>query len=147
MEIHVDDVRRRVPIEETEIFQLFESFATWAWDRVAGWDSKAQMTIGTQLVRAADSINANLVEGDGRYSSADSLHFFVIARASAREARLWVDRAIRRGLIDPDDGLPQLESIDSASKQLNRLIAFRRKNRPALMVHETTALWDTEVEE
>jgi four helix bundle protein len=137
---------KRVPIEETEIFQVFEDCADWVWDQVNGWDWKAQKTVGIQLIRSTDSINANLVEGDGRYTSADSLHFFVIARGSAREARLWLRRAIKRRLVNEEAGILHIQALNSGGRQLNRLIAFRRKNRASLVVKEERADYLTELE-
>ena len=40
-----------------------------------GWEPFAKNTIGTQLVRAADSIGANIAEGYGRGSFADNKRF------------------------------------------------------------------------
>ena len=139
--------RKRVPIEETEIFENFESCADWIWDQVDGWDWKAQKTVGIQLIKAADSINANLVEGDGRYTSADSVNFFVIARGSARETRLWLGRAVRRKLVVEAEGLSQIVAINPGAKQLNLLISFRRGNRSSLTVREDTLGYEFEEDE
>ena len=136
---HGDDRRedsKRLPIEETAIFEVFESCADWIWDQVSAWDWKAQKTIGIQLIRAVDSINANLVEGDGRYSSADSINFFIIARASARETRLWLRRAIQRNLVPEAEGRDRINQINSGAKQLNLLISLRRGNKKNLGVRE-----------
>lgn len=135
---------KRVPIEETEIFRIFEDCADWVWEAVDKWDWKAQRTVGIQLIKSADSINANLVEGDGRYTSADALHFFIIARGSARESRLWIRRAIKRKLVNNEEGLQQLAAINSGGRQLNRLISFRRKNRDQLIVREDATGYDSE---
>jgi four helix bundle protein len=138
------DDSKRVPIEDTEIFRLFEDCADWVWEQVDTWDWKAQKTVGIQLIRAADSINANLVEGDGRYTSADGLHFFVIARGSARETRLWLKRAIKRKLVHPEAAIAQIQSINSGGRQLNLLIKFRRGNRGQLAVREERAAYDVD---
>lgn len=134
-----------MPIEETEIFRIFEEIADWVWENVDRWEWKAQKTVGLQLIRAIDSVNANLVEGDGRYSSSDALHFFIVARASAREARLWIRRAMNRGLIAAEEAPIQLSALDAGSKQLNRLITFRRSKRGTLAVREEDTIWDPEV--
>ena len=89
-----------VPVEEMELFRRFVTIPDWVWDTVAKWPRLAQDTVGKQLIRAIDNVGANLVEGDGRFSGLDSIHFFVISRASAREARYWLERAIHRKLID-----------------------------------------------
>src|SRR4051794_40587169 len=94
---------RHMPIEQTAMFQRFVAVADQMWDMVHGWPSLAQRTVGQQLLRSADSVGANLVEGDGRYSDADALHFFTIARASARESRYWIERASHRKLISQEE--------------------------------------------
>src|SRR5215469_10588496 len=95
------------PIEESQMFREFELVAEWCWRQVATWTPFAKNTMGMQIVRAADSVGANLVEGDGRYSEADALHFFVIARASARETKHWLRKAALRELLDQDQVLRQ----------------------------------------
>jgi four helix bundle protein len=85
----------RQPTEETEVFRLFDEVSDSVWDIVANWDSFAKKVIGIQLITSLDSLVANLVEGDGRYRPNDALQFFVIARASAREGKLWIQRRSR----------------------------------------------------
>ena len=86
-------------MEELAVFARFEAVAEKVWAAVRGWRPLAQDTVGKQLIRAADSVGANLVEGDGRYGKADALHFVIIARGSARETALWIKRAQARQLI------------------------------------------------
>jgi len=45
------------------------------WNIVEKWDKFATDTIGRQLVRAADSVAANLSEGFGRYHYKEVIHF------------------------------------------------------------------------
>jgi four helix bundle protein len=130
---------KRIPIEETEVFCLFEEVAQWAWLQFQSWNTSIQQTLGSQLARAAESINANLMEGDGRYTSADSLRFFIIARGSARETRLWVRRGIDRGLVDATRGSKIIAKLEKAAKELNLLISFRRSNQGSLKIREEIA--------
>ncbi len=119
------------PMEEMEVFRRFVQVGDWVWNTVGRWKPFQRDTIGRQLVRAADSIGANLVEGDGRYGHADALHFFIIARASARETRYWLLRTKERGLIDAADCDSQIRLLESATQLLNRLITYRRSARAA----------------
>jgi four helix bundle protein len=128
---------QHLPIEETDLFRKFEEIASLIWDLVSTWKPFAQDTIGKQLVRAADSVGANLVEGDGRYTIPDSLHFFVIARGSARETQLWIRRSVSRKLINPNLGTELLEKIDHALRSLNSLMTFRRNKGNAVRETET----------
>src|SRR5579862_982257 len=106
---------------------MVEELADAVWDLVMEWKPIAQDTVGKQLIRSADSIGANLVEGDGRYSTADSLHFFVIARASAREVKWWLHRALKRRLTPAETANELLEKLDHATRSLNSLINYRRQ--------------------
>jgi len=115
------------PIEQTPVFDCFEQCARAIWSEVQGWRKFSQDTLGKQLVRAIDSVNANLCEGDGRFTAADGLRFFVIARGSAREARLWLVRSQERSLIAPDTSEKLLQQVDSGIAQLNLLINYRRE--------------------
>ena len=118
---------RHVPMEELEVFKRFVSVADRTWDVVFKWEPFVRDTVGKQLVRDIDSIGANLVEGDGRYSDAEAVHFFRIARGSAREARYWLQRAVQRRIITETEGQDSIEQLRSATQLLNRLIAYRRQ--------------------
>jgi len=131
------------PIEQTEVFTLFEECAEKCWVEVARWKQFEKQTVGRQLVRAADSVGANLVEGDGRYRPDDALNFFVTARASAREAILWCKRAQSRGLFQ--GGVENvIFQLEEASQQLNLLIRFRRRNASSIKTREIPSLYLSE---
>jgi four helix bundle protein len=55
-------------------------------------------SIGIQLMRAADSIGANIAEASGRWSRADQRHLLIVARGSLYELEHWLTRAQPRGL-------------------------------------------------
>jgi four helix bundle protein len=101
----------------------------WAWTTVMKWGRFERETVGSQLVRACDSIGANLVEGDGRYSPADALRFFHIARASAREARYWITCAQKRGLVEKTSAEARIRDLTEATRALNALIRYRRAKK------------------
>jgi four helix bundle protein len=50
------------------------------------------------LVRAADSIGANIAEANGRAKGPDQSRLLVIARGSIYETQHWLERARSRGL-------------------------------------------------
>jgi four helix bundle protein len=137
---------KHVPMEDTELFRLFVEVADWVWDVVTDWPEFARDTVGKQPVRAADSVGANLVEGDGRYTAADGLRFLIIARASARETRYWIERATKRKLLTSDDGRARVDQLKAATRQLNGLISYRRTHPPADRVREQAADYDASVQ-
>jgi four helix bundle protein len=78
------------------------------------------MTVGRQLINAADSAGANIAEGTGRGSSAENKRFARIARGSLFEVKHWLRRAFRRGLLSEAEvgtfqqGIEELTSKISA---------------------------------
>jgi four helix bundle protein len=72
---------------------------------VAGWPSFDLWTVGVQLVRAADSVGANIAEAYGRRTDADRRRFLFIARGSTCELEHWLLRASARGLPCPKNAM------------------------------------------
>ncbi len=85
--------------EKLRVFQMAERLADEVWEVVKPWDGFAKGTIGRQLVRAADSVGANIAEGAGRGSYVDNRRFVRIARGSLYEVKFFLRRAHRRGLL------------------------------------------------
>jgi four helix bundle protein len=85
--------------ESLQVYQLAEKLADEVWGVVAGWDDFAKVTVGRQIVRAADSIGANIAEGSGRGSFQDNRRFIRMARASLNETQHWLRRAYKRTLL------------------------------------------------
>jgi len=78
---------------------LSEELTDEIWDIVLTWDYFARDTVGKQVVRAADSIGANIAEGGGRGRYLDNRRFVRIARGSSNESRHWLRRAYNRTLL------------------------------------------------
>lgn len=89
----------RANFENLRIYELSEKLSDRVWGCVTRWDSLARDTVGKQLVRAADSIGANIAEGSGRGSSQDYRRFLRMARGSLYETLHWLRRAYTRKLI------------------------------------------------
>jgi len=86
--------------ENLKVYQMSENLADEIWDVVLGWDRFARDTVGNQIVRAADSIGANIAEGSGRGSFQDNRRFIRIARGSLKETQHFLRRAYKRKLLD-----------------------------------------------
>ncbi|HKG36675.1 MAG TPA: four helix bundle protein [Solirubrobacterales bacterium] len=83
-------------------YQQAVSLADDLREVIRDWPNADLWTLGVQLVRAADSVGANIAEGFGRGSNAEENRFLLIARGSANETQHWIERAFARSLIDDD---------------------------------------------
>jgi four helix bundle protein len=81
------------------IYKLSEKLADEIWRIVVSWNLFARNTVGVQIVKAADSIGANIAEGSGRGSDPELRRFLRISRGSLYETQHWLRRAYRRGLL------------------------------------------------
>jgi four helix bundle protein len=77
-------------IEDLEIYRIALELSDLIWNMVIDWDSFVRNTVGSQLVRAIDSVAANLSEGYGRGSKTDNARFAKIARGSLFESKYWL---------------------------------------------------------
>ena len=85
--------------EKLQVYKLSEVLADAIWDVVQGWSYFARDTVGKQMIKAADSIGANIAEGTGRGSLVDNRRFIRMARGSLYETQPWLRRAFRRSLL------------------------------------------------
>ncbi len=113
-------------VEDLDVYQMAEDLSDKVWDICIEWDYFTKDTIGKQLVRAADSISANLAEGHGRFHFKDRLKFCYYARGSLEETKSWISKAIRRKLISSE--LNEIkQTIEILPKKLNAYIGAIKK--------------------
>jgi four helix bundle protein len=123
----------RANFENLRVYGLSEQIADEVWGIVRRWDALARDTVGKQLIRAADSIGANIAEGSGRGSEHDYRRFLRIARGSLCETQHWLRRAFRRALLSAK----QIEClkclVEELAPALNSYLAAigRKCRRPA----------------
>jgi len=104
-------------------YELATSLARDLDAAVSRWDKFERWSLGIQLMRAADSIGANIAEATGRWHPADQRRVLYFARGSLYETEHWVAVAKARGLLpnDADTRIPEV------ARTLNGLI---RKREP-----------------
>jgi four helix bundle protein len=84
---------------------------------------KVQSSIGSQVIRSADSISANIAEGFGRYGMADRRKFYIYARGSFEETKSWLRKLIRRKILDKKEIEEYTKIINELGPKLNAFIS------------------------
>lgn len=101
-------------LDDFQVYQLAMDLGEDVWSIVLKWDYFCKDTIGKQLVKAADSIAANLSEGLGRYHYKETKNFSYYSRGSLFETKTWITKAKNRSLITDiqyNDFVQRLELI------------------------------------
>ena len=86
----------------------------------------------SQLLRAVDSVPANIAEGAGKPSELDFARFLEIALGSAREVDNHIILATALGCIDERSGASALADIDEVKRilySLCRVVRDRAQSR------------------
>jgi four helix bundle protein len=120
----------RTNFEKLRVYQLAETLADGIWGVVITWDYLAKDTVGKQMIKAADSIGANIAEGTGRGTLQDNRRFIRMARGSLYETQHWLRRAYKRSLLSKQQVASLAPIIGELSPKLNAY--FRSVNTAAL---------------
>ncbi|MFL5883598.1 MAG: four helix bundle protein [Thermoleophilaceae bacterium] len=100
------------------MYRLAVELAAEVRSDVLRWRSFDRETLGLQLVRAAESVGANIAEAEGRWHAADKRRLLFIARGSLYETEHWLSRAQASGL--PCPGAP--DRLSEIGRLLNGMI-------------------------
>lgn len=109
-------------LEDLQVYQISLEIGEVIWRIVARWSFFERDTIGKQLVRAADSIAANLSEGYGRFHYRENKQFCYYCRGSVFETVTWIDKARRRDLIPEDEYNHLIQELRTLVVKVNRYI-------------------------
>lgn len=105
--------------EKLRVYQLSEKLADRIWRIIIKWDYFSKITIGRQIVNAADGVGANIAEGSGRGSVQDNRRFVKIARGSLYETKHWLRRAYNRKLLTNEDVSELKPVVDELLPKIN----------------------------
>ncbi len=117
--------------ESLRVYRAAEELSDLVWEVVSKWKPMAQDAVGRQLIRAADSIGANIAEGCGRKTYADNKRFVAIARGSLYETRHFLRRAHKRGLLTQEETDALHNIVESLPRSLNAYLKSIGRNRDA----------------
>lgn len=122
-------MRPYVNVEDLEIYKKAEELADEIWREVVSWDYFARNTVGKQLVDAADSVGANIAEGEGRHHIKDAVYFLYVSRGSLKETQYWLRRARRRKLMKNATADTLSQKAQTLLKQLNAYVTGKKRIR------------------
>ena len=105
--------------EKLRVYQLAELLADKIWRIVIKWNYFAKITIGKQMVTAADGVGSNIAEGSGRGSLQDNRRFIKIARGSLYETKHWLRRSCKRQLLTKEEINELKPIVDELLPKLN----------------------------
>ena len=109
-------------LEDFKVYNLAMDLGEEVYSIVIKWDYFDKDTAGKQLVRAVDSIAANLSEGMGRYHYKERKHFSYYSRGSLFETKTWLTKASNRNLIQKELIEQLLRDIEVIGVKLNNYI-------------------------
>jgi four helix bundle protein len=109
-------------VYELDVYKLAEELFDMIWYAFDKWSEKVKRTVGYQIIKASDSIAANLAEGYGRFTPADRKNFYRYARGSFEETKAWLRKLIRRKVITDGEISDYTKIIDELGPKLNAFI-------------------------
>lgn len=109
-------------LEELQVYQIAMNVGERIWRIVSEWDYFSKDTVGKQLVRAADSMAADLSEGYGRFFYKENRQFCYYSRGSLHETKTWLRKAYNRSLIVEEVFQSISKDTDTLSVKLNNYI-------------------------
>lgn len=109
-------------LDDFQVYQMAMKLGEDVWNIVKKWDYFCKDTIGKQLVRASDSIAANLSEGLGRYHYKETKNFSYYSRGSLFETKTWITKAKNRSLITETQFDEFSKSLDIIGIKINNYI-------------------------
>ncbi|MCE7068381.1 four helix bundle protein [Dyadobacter sp. CY326] len=113
-------------LEDLQIYQMAMKLGEDVWQIISEWSYWDKEAFGKQLIRAADSIAANLAEGFGRYHLKDSLNFCYYSRGSLKETISWLTKACNRNLLSKEKFEELTQLCNTLSIKLNNYIKTLR---------------------
>jgi four helix bundle protein len=117
--------------EELEVFQMAHALVRRVYAASAGFPVAERFALQSQLRRAATSVPTNIVEGAGRYSRADFVHFLTIAAGSAAEAQYLCRLSAELGFIQPELGTQLFHDYGRVRRALSGLIRHLKGTAPS----------------
>ncbi len=105
---------------DLDVYQRASALFPRIYKIVRSWKTIDQQELGSQLIRSANSIHANIAEGLGK-SKQDARRYLGIALGSSDETASHLKDALNVGLIDEVTAQELISAYEIVGKQLNKL--------------------------
>lgn len=126
-------------LEDLKILKTSEQISDALWKEVSAWKYFEKKVVGEQLIRAADSIGANIAESYGRYHYGDKLKFLFYARGSLYETKYWLNLSSNRNLIAEATCSELAEQLGILARQINAFSnSLREQKVSSLKIKENS---------
>jgi four helix bundle protein len=109
-------------LEDLKVYELAMKIGHSCWFLIAKWNYFERDSTGKQLVKAADSIAANIAEGYGRYHYKENRYFNFVARGSLFETKTWLEKTANRDLISNEEFSQLKTEMNELGRMLNGYI-------------------------
>ncbi len=86
-------MKKYLELKDISAYRISFDLSNYVWDIVIKWNYFAKDTVGKQLVKAVDSISANIAEGFCRYFKKDKVNFYRYSCGSIKESFDWIEKA------------------------------------------------------
>ena len=117
-------MKKYLEFKDLSAYRIAFDLSNYIWAIVMKWNYFATDTVGKQLVRAVDSISANIAEGFGRYFKKDKVNFYRYSYGSIEESIDWIEKAYKRGLLNEREYRYISSELNKLPKEINSLIKF-----------------------
>ena len=111
-------------LNDIDCYKHSYNLSNYVWKIVIKWDWFAKQTVGSQFVRAADSVSANIAEGFGRYHKKEKIRFYKISFGSVSESLDWNQKAGKRELLTDKQYQYIFEELKALPREINQLIGY-----------------------
>ncbi len=117
-------MKKYLELKDLSAYRIAFDLSNYIWAIVIKWNYFAKDTVGRQLVRAVDSISANIAEGFGRYFKKDKINFYRYSYGSIEESIDWIEKAYKRGLLKEGEYRHISSELNKLPKEIHSLIKF-----------------------
>lgn len=117
-------MKKYLELKDISAYRIAFDLSNYVWNEVMKWNYFSKDTVGRQLVRAVDSISANIAEGFGRYFKKDKIIFYRYSCGSIEECLDWIEKSEKRELLKDKEYQYISVELSKLPREINHLISF-----------------------